>query len=173
MFAVHLKTPCLRKSGKLWLLPSPARDMIMLSFCNRWTISEDYVAVFFTVQFGSQSRGYINRQIRILRWGCQENIAILNLTAFVVFKKFTHNEISWFDIQTDAWTKWKVTNAVFDDAVGGFEAARLRWIQGQYCRSDSAYRLGSRLEGPHQLPSFSSLAFLRNCNIFCFWNGQR
>ena len=44
------------------------------------------MAVFFTVQFGSQSRGYINRQIRILRWGCQENIAILNLTAFVVFK---------------------------------------------------------------------------------------
>ena len=72
----------------------------------------------------------IHRQIRILRRGCQENIAILNLTAFVVFKKFTHNEISWFDIQTDAWTKWKVTNAVFDDAVGGFEAARLRWIQG-------------------------------------------
>ena len=44
------------------------------------------MAVFFTVQFGSQSRGYINRQIRILRRGCQENIAILNLTAFVVFK---------------------------------------------------------------------------------------
>ena len=29
---------------------------------------------------------YINRQIRILRSGCQENITILNLTAFVVFK---------------------------------------------------------------------------------------
>ena len=29
---------------------------------------------------------YINRQIRILRSGCQENIVILNLTAFVVFK---------------------------------------------------------------------------------------
>ena len=40
------------------------------------------MAVFFTVQFESQS----NRQIRILRRGCQENIAILNLTAFVVFK---------------------------------------------------------------------------------------
>ena len=44
------------------------------------------MAVFFTVQFGSQSRGYINRQIRILRRGCQENIVMLNLTAFVVFK---------------------------------------------------------------------------------------
>ena len=42
----------------------------------------------------------------------------------------------------------------------------------EYCRSDSAYRLRFRLEGPHQLSSFSSLAFLRNCNIFCFWNGQ-
>ena len=40
------------------------------------------MAVFFTVQFESQS----NRQIRILRRGCQENIAILDLTAFVVFK---------------------------------------------------------------------------------------
>ena len=40
------------------------------------------MAVFFTVQFESQS----NRQIRILRRGCQESIAILNLTAFVVFK---------------------------------------------------------------------------------------
>ena len=39
------------------------------------------MTVFFTVQFGSQSRG-----IRILRRGCQENITILNLTAFVVFK---------------------------------------------------------------------------------------
>ena len=29
---------------------------------------------------------YINRQIRILRRGCQENSAILNVTAFVVFK---------------------------------------------------------------------------------------
>ena len=44
------------------------------------------MAVFFTVQFGSQSRGYINLEIRILRSGCQENIVILNLTAFVVFK---------------------------------------------------------------------------------------
>ena len=43
----------------------------------------------------------------------------------------------------------------------------------EYCRSDSAYRLRFRLEGSHQLSSFSSLAFLRNCNIFCFWNGQR
>ena len=39
------------------------------------------MTVFFTVQFRSQSRG-----IRILRRGCQENITILNLTAFVVFK---------------------------------------------------------------------------------------
>ena len=44
------------------------------------------MAVFFTVQFGSQSSGYINLEIRILRSGCQENIVILNLTAFVVFK---------------------------------------------------------------------------------------
>ena len=44
------------------------------------------MAVFSTVQFRSQSSGYINRQIRILRRGCQENIVILNLTAFVVFK---------------------------------------------------------------------------------------
>ena len=43
----------------------------------------------------------------------------------------------------------------------------------EYCRSYSAYRLPFRLEGPHQLSSLSSLAFLRNCNIFCFWNGQR
>ena len=61
---------------------------------------------------------YINRQIRILRSDCQENIAILNITAFVVFKSLTPDEISWFDIQTDTWTKWKVTNAIFDDAVG-------------------------------------------------------
>ena len=43
---ITLKTPCLRKSGK-----------ITLSFCDWWTISEDYMAVFLTVQFGSQSRG--------------------------------------------------------------------------------------------------------------------
>ena len=43
----------------------------------------------------------------------------------------------------------------------------------EYCRSYSAYRLWFRVEGPHQLSSSSSLAFLRNCNIFCFWNGQR
>ena len=43
----------------------------------------------------------------------------------------------------------------------------------EYCRSDSGYRLRFRLEGPHQLSSFSSLAFVRNCNIFCSWNGQR
>ena len=30
---------------------------------------------------------YINQQIRILRRGCQENIAILNFTSFVVFKR--------------------------------------------------------------------------------------
>ena len=29
---------------------------------------------------------YINRQIRILRRGCQENSAVLNVTAFFVFK---------------------------------------------------------------------------------------
>ena len=29
---------------------------------------------------------YISRQIRILRRGCQENSAILNVTTFVVFK---------------------------------------------------------------------------------------
>ena len=43
----------------------------------------------------------------------------------------------------------------------------------EYCRSDSGYRLRFRLEGPHQLSSFTSLAFVRNCNIFCSWNGQR
>ena len=70
------------------------------------------MAVVFTVQFGSQSRECINRQIRILRRGCQENIVILNLTAFVVFKSLPTTK------SVDAWTTWKVTNAIFDDAVG-------------------------------------------------------
>ena len=36
----------------------------------------------------------------------------------------------------------------------------------EYRRSDSAYRLRSRLECPHQFSPFSSLAFVQNCNIF-------
>ena len=60
--------------------------MITLSFCYRWTISEDYMAVFLPFSLDLNLAEYINRQIRILRSGCQENIVILNLTAFVVFK---------------------------------------------------------------------------------------
>ena len=93
--------------------------MITLSLCDRRTISEDYMAVFFTVQFGSQSRGIYKPANQNSEKGLPGK-----------HWKFNHDEISWFDIQRDAWTKCKVTNAVFGDAVGGFEAARLRLIQG-------------------------------------------
>ena len=44
------------------------------------------MAVFLLLSLDLNLAEYINRQIRILRRGCQENIAILNLSAFVVFK---------------------------------------------------------------------------------------
>ena len=44
------------------------------------------MAVFLPLSLDLNLAEYINWQIRILRRGCQENIAILNLTAFVVFK---------------------------------------------------------------------------------------
>ena len=44
------------------------------------------MAVFLPLSLDLNLAQYINRQIRILRRGCQENIAILNLTVFVVFK---------------------------------------------------------------------------------------
>ena len=46
---------------------------------------------------------YINRENRRLKRGSQENMTILNLTAFVVFKSFaTCNKIISFHIQADA-----------------------------------------------------------------------
>ena len=45
------------------------------------------MAVFLPLGLDLCLAEYINRQIRILRRGCQENIAILNLTSFVVFKR--------------------------------------------------------------------------------------
>ena len=44
------------------------------------------MAVLFPLNLDVNLAEYRKRQIRILRRGCQENIAILNLTAFVVFK---------------------------------------------------------------------------------------
>ena len=44
------------------------------------------MAVFLPFSLDLNLAEYINRQIRILRSCCQENIVILNLTAFVVFK---------------------------------------------------------------------------------------
>ena len=44
------------------------------------------MAVFLPLSLDLNLAEYINWQIRILRRGCQENIAVLNITAFVVFK---------------------------------------------------------------------------------------
>ena len=44
------------------------------------------MAVFLLFSLDLNLAKCINRQIRILRSACQENIAILNITAFVVFK---------------------------------------------------------------------------------------
>ena len=44
------------------------------------------MAVFLLFSLDLNLAECINRQIRILRSGCQENIATLNITAFVVFK---------------------------------------------------------------------------------------
>ena len=45
------------------------------------------MAVFLPLSLDLNLAEYINWQIRILRRGCQENIAVLNITAFVVFKR--------------------------------------------------------------------------------------
>ena len=44
------------------------------------------MAVFLPLSLDLNLAEHINWQIRILRRGCQENIAVLNITAFVVFK---------------------------------------------------------------------------------------
>ena len=44
------------------------------------------MAVFLPFSLDLNLAECINRQIRILRTGCQGNSAILNITAFVVFK---------------------------------------------------------------------------------------
>ena len=93
----------LRRSGKLWLLFSSARKIIALSFCDRWTISEDQVtevALLLTDQFGVDLNiaECINRQIRRLRRGCQENFTILNTTFSRYYQRyfvvFLHIEVS-------------------------------------------------------------------------------
>ena len=113
-------------------------------------------------------------------------------TAFVVFNSFPNKEISWFHIQADAWKidwspqekrktlQWWI-NILFDKVESnecdfwwrrGLNRMQRLWSNTyvsagfkEYCRSDSAYRLRYRLEGPHQLPSFTGLVFVRNCNI--------
>ena len=45
------------------------------------------MAVLFPLNLDVNLAEYRNRQIRILRRGCQENIVILNLATFVVFKR--------------------------------------------------------------------------------------
>ena len=56
------------------------------------------MAVFFTVQFGSQSRGMYKPANQ--NWGCQENSAILNVTVFVVFKSLPKTK------SVDLISKW-------------------------------------------------------------------
>ena len=97
---------------------------------------------------------YINRKIRRPRRGCQENITILNLTTFVVFKVSSQwNQLIWYpsgcvedqspqekkeNHSSDEYIffliKWKVTNVIFgDDKVwtecSSFEAICLCWIK--------------------------------------------
>ena len=73
-FAIHLETQCLRKLGKLWLYCYLWRGTWSISFCDRWTISEDYVAVYFTFQFGFQPRRIFKLENQKAKKGCQENI---------------------------------------------------------------------------------------------------
>ena len=82
----------------LWCTPI-FHCMIALSFCNR--CMDNFWGLCGCIFYHLNLAEYINWRIRRLRRGCQENISVLNLTAFVVSKNFpTMKSVrGWFHIQ--------------------------------------------------------------------------
>ena len=133
------------------------RENYDYSFLRRetWSLSPSVIGkrflrtmwlYFFTVQFGSQSRGIYSRQIRRLRRYLPGNgITILNLTAYVVFKSFpTTKSVDLISKQmrgTSISSRKKESHRNDEFKVESNECAfwwcrslnrmqRLRWIQG-------------------------------------------
>lgn len=82
----------------LWCTPI-FHCMIALSFCNR--CMDNFWGLCGCIFYHLNLAEYISWRIRRLRRGCQENISVLNLTAFVVSKNFpTMKSVrGWFHIQ--------------------------------------------------------------------------
>ena len=75
------------------------------------------MAVFFTVQFGSKSRGIYNPANQNSEKGLPGKCCRTKSLRVCCLKVYPQRN-QLIDIQSDAWTTWKVTNVIFDDVVG-------------------------------------------------------
>ena len=145
MFAVHLEI--ITEIGKIMITPfwgaKHDRSLLLWSVSDFWGHMWLY---FFTVQFGSQSRGiYKPANQKAEKVLARKRPYDTKSHRVCRFQKFPHDEISWFDIQADAWiidlVKKKENHRSDEFKVESNECAfwwcrslnrmqRLRWIQG-------------------------------------------